>query len=60
MKTVIANLPLHGRKDGYPYKINPEHYEVTIEILRNAISEAKIGSNGKLNAIRWLNDFIAN
>ena len=31
--TGIANLPLHGGKDGYPYPVDRETYDKSIEFL---------------------------
>jgi hypothetical protein len=42
----------HGGKDGYPYPVDRENYDRSIEILRKAISTAKIGSREKLDALK--------
>jgi hypothetical protein len=44
----------HGGKDGYPYPVNKEQYETSIEILREAVSQAKLGRGEKLEALRKL------
>jgi len=44
----------HGGKDGYPYPIKTEDYDASIEILRKAISDSKIGAYDKMRAIRRL------
>jgi hypothetical protein len=44
----------HGGKDGYPYPVDRENYDRSIEILRRAISTAKIGNREKLDALKRL------
>jgi hypothetical protein len=44
----------HGGKDGYPYPVDRQEYDRTIEILRKATKEAKIGREEKLKALRRL------
>lgn len=44
----------HGGKDGYPYCINRTHYDKSIEVLRKAISDAKIGIYDKMRALKRL------
>lgn len=44
----------HGGKDGHPYPVDRETYSRTIEILKKAISEAKLGYTDKLRAIKRL------
>lgn len=46
----------HGGKDGYPYRINRSDYDKSIEVLRKAISDAKIGIYDKMRAVRRLNE----
>ena len=47
----------HGGKDKIPYEIDRKHYDETIDIMRNAIKDAKLGNNEKLGAIRRLGNF---
>lgn len=47
----------HGGKDGYPYPVNREQYDKSIEVLRKAVNQAKIGRTEKLDAIRRLSLF---
>lgn len=47
----------HGGKDGTPYPVNRETYDRTIEIMRKAIEEAKIGRDEKKNALKRLLNF---
>ena len=44
----------HGGKDGYPYPVNRPGYDQTIDILEQAIKEAKLGREEKLQALRRL------
>jgi hypothetical protein len=46
----------HGGKDGFPYTVDREQYDKSIEILKSAISEAKIGNEEKLKAFRRLKE----
>jgi hypothetical protein len=43
-----------GGKDGVPYPVDRKTYDETIEILDNAVKQAKVGDKGKLNAIKRL------
>jgi len=44
----------HGGKDGYPYPVHRTTYDKTIDILEQAIKEAKLGREEKLQALRRL------
>jgi len=44
----------HGGKDGYPYPVNRERYDKSIEVMQQAISEAKIGKREKVEALKRL------
>jgi hypothetical protein len=44
----------HGGKDGTPYRIEREHYDRSIEILKEAINKARLGNRDKMDAIRRL------
>ena len=46
----------HGGKDGYPYWVNKKQYDNSINFLREAISQAKLGRREKLEAIQRLNE----
>ena len=48
----------HGGKDGYPYPVDKKNYDKSIEILKIAVENAKIGNNKKIFAIKRLKDFI--
>jgi len=56
-RTGIANLPLHPG-DGIPYPVDKKNMDSSIDMLRNAITQAKIGEQDKLHAIRRLNEFL--
>ncbi len=43
-----------GGKDGVPYPVDKKTYDETIEILDNAIKQARVGSKEKLNAVKRL------
>lgn len=44
----------HGGKDGHPYPVNKAEYDLSIQILQDAINKAKISHTEKLSAIRRL------
>lgn len=44
----------HGGKDGYPYPVNRTTYDQTVDILEQAIKDAKLGHEEKLQALRRL------
>ncbi len=48
----------HGGKDGHPYPVNKKVYDKSIEILKDAIENAKIGKKDKLKALKRLKDFL--
>jgi hypothetical protein len=43
-----------GGKDGVPYPVDRKTYDETIDILGNAIKQAKVGNKEKLNAVKRL------
>jgi len=47
-----------GGKDGVPFPVNRTTYDETIDILENAIKQAKMGSKEQINAIKRLNNFL--
>jgi hypothetical protein len=47
----------HGGKDGHPYPVNRKTYDRSIELLGQAIRQAKMGGAEKLNALRRLSQF---
>lgn len=44
----------HGGKDGHPYPVDRRGYDRTIEVLRRAIEEAKLGRREELAALKRL------
>jgi len=44
-----------GGKDGVPFPVNRVTYDETIQILGNAVRQAKVGDKERINAIRRLN-----
>lgn len=44
----------HGGKDGYPYPVDKDVYDRSIEILRKAVNQSKIGNSEKVDAIKRL------
>jgi len=47
-----------GGKDGVPFPVNKPSYDEIIEILGNAIKQAKIGDKERINAIKRLSAFL--
>lgn len=48
----------HGGKDRIPYPVDRNLYDRTIDILKNAVKEAKIGMTDKVLALKRLAKFI--
>ncbi len=44
----------HGGKDKHPFPVPTKVYDETINVLKNAVQKAKLGANGKLDAIKRL------
>lgn len=44
----------HGGKDGHPFPVPLRVYDETIEVLRRAVTKAKIGNEDRLSAIHRL------
>ncbi len=47
----------HGGKDGYPYPVDRENYDRSIELLNEAVRRARIGHKERLEALRRLARF---
>lgn len=47
----------HGGKDGHPYPVDKDVYDGSIEILRHALKQSKIGNSEKMDAIKRLGCF---
>ena len=46
----------HGGKDRHPFPVPTKVYDRTIDVLKTAVSHAKLGNDEKLSAIRRLDD----
>lgn len=44
----------HGGKDGFPYPVDRDTYDQNTELLRKAVSQAKLGRTERLDALRRL------
>src|SRR4051794_5268986 len=44
----------HGGKDGFPYPVDRETYDTTVEVLRNAVSRAGIDRSERVQALKRL------
>ncbi|MCB0626177.1 MAG: hypothetical protein KDC43_20245, partial [Saprospiraceae bacterium] len=44
----------HGGKDGHPFPVPTKVYDETIEVLRKAVDQAKIGHGDRQQAIKNL------
>jgi hypothetical protein len=49
----------HGGKDGFPYPVDKEVYDNSIQTIKDALDQAKIKKDEKLKAIKRLDDFIS-
>ena len=49
----------HGGKDGFPYPVDQEVYDHSIDTMRDAIEQARLKKDEKLKAIKRLDDFIS-
>ena len=49
----------HGGKDGFPYPVDRDVYDHSIETIKDALDQAKINKDEKLKAIKRLDDFIS-
>jgi hypothetical protein len=47
----------HGGKDGTPFPVDRKAYDRTIDVMKKAIERAKVGKQGRLEAIRRLARF---
>jgi hypothetical protein len=50
----------HGGKDGFPYPVDRETYDHSIQILEDCINQAKINKKEKITALKRLNLFVEN
>ncbi len=44
----------HGGKDGYPYPVNCQNYDTSINVLRTCLENARIGNKEKIKALKRL------
>jgi len=58
-RTGIANLPLHGGRDGIPYPVDRKTYDQSIELLGKAINRTKLGISEKQRAFQRLDRMMA-
>ena len=49
----------HGGKDGFPYPVDKEVYDNSIQTIKDALDQARINKDEKLKAIKRLDDFIS-
>ena len=49
----------HGGKDGFPYPVDKEVYDNSINTMRDAIDQAKLKKDEKMKAIKRLDNFIS-
>ena len=49
----------HGGKDGFPYPVDREVYDNSINTIKDAVEDAKIKKDEKIKAIKRLDDFLA-
>ncbi len=48
----------HGGKDGYPYPVDREVYDNSIQTLKDVLIEAKLDKKDKYNAVKRLEKLI--
>ncbi|MGN0093555.1 MAG: DUF763 domain-containing protein, partial [Methanobrevibacter sp.] len=48
----------HGGKDGFPYPVDRETYDHSIETMKDALYQSKLDDNEKLGAIKRLNKYM--
>lgn len=49
----------HGGKDGIPFPVDRQTYDVTATIMEKAVSEARVGESEKTKALRRMERFLA-
>ena len=47
----------HGGKDGFPYPVDLETYDKTVEVLRSAVNKANIDRSERVKALKRLVDY---
>lgn len=48
----------HGGKDGFPYPVDKETYDHSIETMKDALYQAKLDDNERLSAVKRLNKYM--
>jgi hypothetical protein len=48
----------HGGKDGHPYPVDRENYDQSIQLLKEAISRARLGNSERMGALRRLGQWM--
>ena len=48
----------HGGKDGFPYPVDREVYDHSIETVKDALYKAKVDDKNKYDAIKRLNVYM--
>ncbi len=48
----------HGGKDGFPYPVDREVYDHSIETIKDALDQSKLDKKDKYDAIKRLNNYI--
>jgi hypothetical protein len=49
----------HGGKDGFPYPVDRPLMDSSIDMLKSAVEESKVGNEDKLKALRRLKDYFS-
>lgn len=44
----------HGGKDGHPYPVDKKEYDLSIQVLKDAVNKARIGRSDKLETLKRL------
>ena len=47
----------HGGKDGFPYPVDRQNYDRSIEVVKKAVEKAQVGEREKVDALRRLSRF---
>lgn len=47
----------HGGKDGFPYPVDRQNYDRSIDVVKKAVERAKVGDSEKTDALRRLSRF---
>jgi len=57
-KYVVVIDPAHGGKDGHPYPVDRANYDRSIDFLKKAVDQAKIGRTERLHALKRLSTLV--